>query len=697
MKNWRRSLKQYQISTTQTSINKLSAIVNLSHNLSVGQYSFLLTCLALILRLVGITTYPLNGDEYNTLLESQVVGLNWNSITYFLINHFWIQLGSSDSWLRALSVLFGIGTIPIIVDIGVCLKDKRTGVVAGLLAAFSPFLIYHSQEVRFYSYFVFSSLLFFSSTLHFEKSRNKISLLFLFLSGLLLISSHFLGVLVLLVQILIMFVWIDIPIPRWARTIASSAFLISLFIFPFFPDVLEMIWSLYQKFGNTTGSAAPTITTISIINFAKVLFAAYVFLFGYHVYPLWLIIVFPGILIFGVLLLFGTRSLIKNQWGGIPLIYGITLIGIYFILDSLGGRLAGGVAPRHVAFISPMLIIILSLGIVSLPQKLFKGFLLIVILINFSSLIPRWMKSWSYGTLIDYKTASSFLTPFIITNSIILYDGKSKDPVLRYYPDEVQSYYYWDHLQSQDIDELLGVDRIVLMSNDFQFVRRENNSKLITTVERNFSWIEGYVQYPFFQYVFEKKKGSTKDYEVDLASGQVRQPIEIYGLEFEDLRLPVSVIIENKPIEIVGSFNVDYSEGNREQIIDLSSPFASKQFVLLGNITGLEALNKELAVAEVVISDTNNLSSRFQLRLGKEIQTWDQICAENSSCKTIYQWHKRIAFVGQQGYPGAWRDFQAGIHAQVYELPVTTPVSQVAINYLADRGALYIWGLAFQN
>src|SRR6266571_9535760 len=64
--------------------------------------------LALVLRLYGISLYPLEGDEYNSIAGARDINLNWNSIGYAVLTHFWIRLGDSEFWLRLPAAIFGI-------------------------------------------------------------------------------------------------------------------------------------------------------------------------------------------------------------------------------------------------------------------------------------------------------------------------------------------------------------------------------------------------------------------------------------------------------------------------------------------------------------------------------------------------------------------------------------------------------------
>ena len=73
---------------------------------------------------------------------------------YYLALHFWrAVMGDSEAALRGLSVACGTLVILFTYLLGTSLTakdDPRTGLIAALLVAFSPFAIYYSQEARMY-------------------------------------------------------------------------------------------------------------------------------------------------------------------------------------------------------------------------------------------------------------------------------------------------------------------------------------------------------------------------------------------------------------------------------------------------------------------------------------------------------------------------------------------------------------------
>ncbi len=276
--------------------------------------------LAAVLRIYAISLYPLAGDEYGSLAEAKAVGLNWNSIIYSGLMHFWIRVGSSELWLRLPSAIFGTATVAILFRVGEKLGGWRTGVVAALLAATSPFSIYHSQELRFYSFFIFASAAFVLVTINYlENRRTPRSRAVMFLTGAALVLSHFLGVLALYAQIAST---AFAARSRWSRRTLSlilfglPVVLCGLLLTPF---VRHGLWRLYRIYGNAPSSIEPVMTPVSIVNLVKAAFAGFIFIFGYHVYPLRLFLVGAGLGLSGFLLLVGARRMWKEtRWGVLP-------------------------------------------------------------------------------------------------------------------------------------------------------------------------------------------------------------------------------------------------------------------------------------------------------------------------------------------------------------------------------------------
>lgn len=95
---------------------------------------------------------------------------------YYLIGWVWVRLfGTSAGDLRSLSALAGTATVPVAFLAARRLVGPLAGLVAALLVAFSPMLVWYSQEARVYSLFALLSalsFLFFVRTLAIAGRRD---------------------------------------------------------------------------------------------------------------------------------------------------------------------------------------------------------------------------------------------------------------------------------------------------------------------------------------------------------------------------------------------------------------------------------------------------------------------------------------------------------------------------------------------
>ena len=77
---------------------------------------------------------------------------------FHLMQEYWIRMGESEFMLRLLSVIFGAASILLIYRLGRDLAGKKAALSGVWLAAFSPLLIWYSQEARSYSFLIFIGL-----------------------------------------------------------------------------------------------------------------------------------------------------------------------------------------------------------------------------------------------------------------------------------------------------------------------------------------------------------------------------------------------------------------------------------------------------------------------------------------------------------------------------------------------------------
>jgi len=134
---------------------------SLDGTLPVARTLFVLTLAGLALRLyrLGIQSYWL--DEAQSIFVAQLpIGEELYHATYtpplyYLFLHFLVRMGTNECFLRLPSVLAATGTIPLLYGVGRRFVDTRSALAAALLMTFSPFHLWHSQEVSVYAILLF--------------------------------------------------------------------------------------------------------------------------------------------------------------------------------------------------------------------------------------------------------------------------------------------------------------------------------------------------------------------------------------------------------------------------------------------------------------------------------------------------------------------------------------------------------------
>ncbi|HZD58479.1 MAG TPA: glycosyltransferase family 39 protein [Anaerolineales bacterium] len=97
---------------------------------------------------------------------------------YYLLLKAWLALGDGEAWVRFLSVIFSLASIPMAYKVTSALyEDDQAGLIAAAILAFSPFQVWYAQEVRMYAmltFFVLASGYFFIRALRDDERRDWI-------------------------------------------------------------------------------------------------------------------------------------------------------------------------------------------------------------------------------------------------------------------------------------------------------------------------------------------------------------------------------------------------------------------------------------------------------------------------------------------------------------------------------------------
>lgn len=110
-------------------------------------------CLAIFLFFFHLGSESLWNDEVFSIRDANQITSNFKvsrPLYYFLL-HLWMQLATSQFWMRSLSVLFALVSVFFIYRLGTRVDGKATGIVSALLLTLSPLFINHAQEIRMYA------------------------------------------------------------------------------------------------------------------------------------------------------------------------------------------------------------------------------------------------------------------------------------------------------------------------------------------------------------------------------------------------------------------------------------------------------------------------------------------------------------------------------------------------------------------
>jgi mannosyltransferase len=138
----------------------------------------------LALRLIGLETRSLQYDDtFSIFLASRSLpeilkGTAADTMPplYYFLLHYWMILGHTAWFIRLLSVILGLAAIILLFKLVECWFDRFVAGWAAFLAAISPLMIYHSQDVRMYALLVTCQLgyLWFFTRIWLEDKEGKL-------------------------------------------------------------------------------------------------------------------------------------------------------------------------------------------------------------------------------------------------------------------------------------------------------------------------------------------------------------------------------------------------------------------------------------------------------------------------------------------------------------------------------------------
>ena len=275
---------------------------------------------------------------------------------YFLLLRVWRIYGDGESYLRLLSVAFGIAAIPTTYLLGRELSRKSTGLIAAGFVAISPFLLLYDRELRMYSALTFLTT---CSVYCFLKAVREGRLLYWVLytalSGV-SVYVHYNTFLVLLFEWIFFLVVCRGRRELWVKAIVSQATLAIAFA-AWLPVLLLQLRNPHlftldapDKFPVTVGGWG-----------AKLLYLFYALSFGQTLMP-WRATAVIGMLAFAGVATVGflrfRRDRVASIFAGLYL--GVPILAGFYIYQSM---------PRYYVFLAPVYFVVLGEGILAFANS----------------------------------------------------------------------------------------------------------------------------------------------------------------------------------------------------------------------------------------------------------------------------------------------------------------------------------------
>jgi uncharacterized membrane protein len=372
--------------------NKMDRIKNTL--LSERFLLFLIVILGIYLRISGIDKPDgLWLDEmmsYHHAKNSFPLGIlrdlyynDFHAPLYYFVLHFWLILfGDNDLVIRFLSALFGVLSIPVAYFAGKELSNYKTGLLSAFIVSLNSFLIYYSQEVRFYSLLAFLGSL---SVLFLLKVKNKPdskNYLGLAIVNACILYTWTMGFVFVFLEVSVFFIYLLMKKKEFKSFIYFQLLTVILYL-PYFPVLIHQMKISSQSFIGVFSWIYFDYSSLLIIVqnwFSPILIGIYNNPANYgnllievlkspNNYFVVIFIIIPCLICFLGLV----KAALNKDFTAFILIIVVLFIAIETIATFLGKF---GLLARYTALVIPMVIISASQGLLSFNKRRVSTFLI---------------------------------------------------------------------------------------------------------------------------------------------------------------------------------------------------------------------------------------------------------------------------------------------------------------------------------
>lgn len=339
---------------------------------------------AFLLRLI-LVNQSLWLDEAIQVIESSVpfsqvwqIPGDFHPPLFHYLAHFWLKMDTGEWFIRLLPILLSLGGIYFTYLLGKELKNKQLGFLASLFLATSSFAIYYSQEFRPYALSLLLATVSYYFFYQFVKNKH-----FLFwpyiISNILGVYSLYLFPLIFASQLLVAGLYFK----KAVKKILTNILISCLFFLPWIPMFFQQLqigqgWAQdYQIWKNSVSTPLFKALPLTFIKF----WLGNVSFENIYIY----FVIFFLLLILTVFLIHQSFKKYREQTI-ILLIFILAPVLLAFLLSFQ----VSIIAPKRLLLVLPQFYLLLSLGCLSLKKFISNFLIVLILLINISSLVYFW-------------------------------------------------------------------------------------------------------------------------------------------------------------------------------------------------------------------------------------------------------------------------------------------------------------------
>ncbi|MBN1348684.1 glycosyltransferase family 39 protein [candidate division KSB1 bacterium] len=285
---------------------------------------------------------------------------------YHVLLHIWMRIaGHSIYSARLFSALLGLLAIILGYRLASRLFGARVGRVTAAIMAFSPFMIYFSQEARMYNLIIVLVLGSFSSFISILDANRRRAWIGYFISNLLLVYTYYLSVFVLMGQLVYFLVLWREHKQSFLKILTCQIAIVLLFV-PWLLHLIQVVGSQERSYSQDFIFRVPYLFFTFTSGYSGLILNYYEKLqlmqtIREHIFYLAIV----GSLI-GFITIWGIKAAWRNKKAALVLavflVLPIIFVSVLFPIVPL-------LSERYLAFVSPAFYMLLALGLVNFPTR----------------------------------------------------------------------------------------------------------------------------------------------------------------------------------------------------------------------------------------------------------------------------------------------------------------------------------------